>query len=205
MKIIGKPKIKYYVIHHTAVSRFKSPTQLHQVNNYHRTKDWGGGWTQTNPSSLGWWVGYNFFTDSDGKTTQTRAIGEETIAQKGMNCDVPERCLAISHCLSGNFLNEQPSQAQEARVIFGLAQAMIHFPSIQLKQHKDIQPSRTCACLDPKTLVRWQKQAFKLSKLMQKGKKLDISGVLTIDLVQELMKRDDWAKVLITELQKKSR
>ena len=122
-----------------------------------------------------------------------------------MNCDVPERCLAISHCLAGNFLKEKPSQAQEARVIFGLAEAMIKFPDIQLKQHKDIQPGRTCACLSQETLVRWQKQAFELSKKFKKGKKLDISGVLTIDLVQELMKRRDWATVLISELQKNER
>lgn len=48
-------------------------------------------------STLGFYGGYNFFISADGKTTQFRAIGEETAAQKGRNWDV------ISICLAGNF------------------------------------------------------------------------------------------------------
>ena len=50
-------------------------------------------------SSLGRFGGYNFFIDKDGKVTQFRAIGEETMAQKGYNQDG----FVISICLAGNF------------------------------------------------------------------------------------------------------
>ena len=43
LKIKGNPDIKLYVVHNTAVSRKDVPLQLDMVNDFHRTKDWGGG------------------------------------------------------------------------------------------------------------------------------------------------------------------
>jgi len=60
-------------------------------------------------SQLGMYGGYNFFIEADGKVTQFRKIGEETMAQKGYNTDT------ISICLAGNFTKgvENPTIQQE--------------------------------------------------------------------------------------------
>jgi len=63
-------------------------------------------------SSLGYYGGYNFYIESNGKYTQFRAVGEETAAQIGYNFNT------VSICMAGNFLEkngvkvEQPTQAQ---------------------------------------------------------------------------------------------
>ncbi len=62
-------------------------------------------------SSLGYFSGYNFFIDFQGNITQFRAIGEETMAQKGYNFDGK----VISICLAGNFTKgiDMPTKEQE--------------------------------------------------------------------------------------------
>ena len=47
-------------------------------------------------SILNRWGGYNLFYEKNGKRTQFRAIGEETMAQRGNNFDT------ISMCFAGN-------------------------------------------------------------------------------------------------------
>ena len=155
LKYKGTPNITTIVLHHSAVSRATQPLQFDAVNNYHRTKDWGGGWKQTSPSELGFWVGYNFFCESTGKRTQTRLIGEETIANKGMNCDVPSRCTAISYCMAGNFAVEKPTQHQVNDFIAFIREVQEKYPEVVLKQHKDVQPGRTCAALTNDEIQKW--------------------------------------------------
>ena len=142
--MIEKPNIQVYVVHHTAVSLGKAPTQLYAVNRYHRDKDWGGGWKQKQPSSLGWWVGYNYFIDGDGELTKCREIGEETLAQTGLNCDTEERCTAVSICLAGNFNNDLPNAKQRATLRKLISELEEKYPGIRTKFHRDVQANRTC-------------------------------------------------------------
>lgn len=136
-------RFEYIAIHHTAVSREKQKVQLWAVNRYHQEKDWDSGedcWYQGEPSSLGWWVGYNYFIEVDGTLTQCRMEGEETIAQTGHNCDVPERCDTISICLAGDFNIELPNQKQ----VKTLRRFINDMPYSEVVFHRDLQANRTC-------------------------------------------------------------
>ena len=85
--MVEKPDIKYYAVHNSAVSRSVQPLQRDIINQYHKDK-----WSSL--SSLGWYIGYNRYTEPDGTRTECRAIGEETLANVGHNCDVasPGQC-----------------------------------------------------------------------------------------------------------------
>ena len=129
--------MRYIAIHHTAVSARTTPYQLWAVNNYHKSK-----WNMV--SSLGWYVGYNYFIDKSGITTQTRSHTEETMANKGHNCDVPERCDTISICMSGDFNIETPSEAQIASLRRIIDRLQVMYPDAEIVGHRDIQRNRTC-------------------------------------------------------------
>lgn len=134
MHVVGHPNIDKLALHHTAVSR--TNTQLDAVNRYHKNK-WGMR------SQLGWYVGYNFFCDIDGTITQTRTIGEETVANRGHNCDVDARCDTVSFCFAGNFNKELPSDAQIEAFKRWYKQFSNTFEA-QVVGHRDIQDNRTC-------------------------------------------------------------
>lgn len=143
--IKGSPNIKYYVVHNTALSRKVAPQQLKQTDDYHRTKDWGGGWRQPGPSELGWYVGYNKFTEPNGDTTQCRKVGEETIAQRGHNCSGTHDCDAISHAFAGFFRVEGMTSMQIDELKKGYWEAKAIWPDMIIVQHSDVQSGRTCA------------------------------------------------------------
>jgi len=67
---------------------------LSRLNQAHAARDF-------NESFLGYFVGYNFLVCPDGMIIQTRAIGEETCAQKGHNFDT------VSICILGNFTTQE--------------------------------------------------------------------------------------------------
>ena len=92
-------EVKYAVLHHSQVRASFRPRQLYMVNDYHKKK-FGS------KSSLGWWVGYNWFCDVDGTLTQTRLVGERTAAQQRHNLD------SDSICLAGDFNIDLPTEAQ---------------------------------------------------------------------------------------------
>lgn len=89
-------------------------------------------------SSLGWWGGYNFFIDKDGKITQFRGIGEETAAQKGYNFGG----VAISVCLAGNFSRgvDRPTHLQIAAV----KNLILSLPPAKIVPHRFLQLSTEC-------------------------------------------------------------
>ena len=147
--------IKYRTLHETSVER--SGPQLLAVNNYHRYKNWGTvaePWYQKAPSKLGWWVGYNGFIDVDGKFTQTRFIGEETLAATGHNCDAEERCDAVHFCCALSGDNETLNEAQKktlrdlyaGKIPLKTTIALYHFDITKCedKFHRELQAARTC-------------------------------------------------------------
>lgn len=129
--------MKNIAIHHTAVKNSGTP-QLYAVNRYHQ-----GKWNMK--SCLGWYVGYNYFIDTDGTVTQTRSWNEETIANVGHNCDAPERCDTISICLADNY-NETPVIDYKQYHAFTdlIRDIKKHYPEIKVVGHRDLQTGRTC-------------------------------------------------------------
>lgn len=87
----------YAVLHHTGDT---SPLpQLKKVNDYHKLR-----WDFI--STLGWYVGYHYFIERNGVTTQTRANSEEGAHTKGHNLE------SVGIALAGNFDIDAPSEAQ---------------------------------------------------------------------------------------------
>lgn len=148
IKYKGNPAITTVVLHHTAVSRATQPLQLDSVNTYHKQK-----WNDV--SELGYYTGYNFFVEPTGARTQCRLVGEETIAQVGNNCDVPERCGMVSYCMAGNFAAEKPTQHQVNDFVEFVAEVRKRYPNAVVKQHKDVQANRTCAELSDAEIASW--------------------------------------------------
>lgn len=144
----GKPAITTIVLHHTAVSRALQALQGDVVNNHHKNK-----WNMR--SELGFYTGYNFFCEQTGERTQTRKIGEETIAQVGNNCDVPSRCGMISYCMAGDFRKEKPTKFQVADFVEFVEEVRAIYPDVIIKQHKDVQAGRTCASLHASEIESW--------------------------------------------------
>lgn len=128
---------KFIAIHHTAVKNADTP-QLWAVNRYHK-----GKWNMK--SRLGWYVGYNYFIDTDGTVTQTRAWSEEQIAQVGNNCDAPERCTTISICLADNYNESHWVRTEQNDALLKLIKEIkVHYPDLEVVGHRDLQKNRTC-------------------------------------------------------------
>lgn len=144
----NNPQITTIVLHNTAASHKVQQLQLQTVDNYHKQK-WGM------KSELGYYVGYNFFCEPTGGRTQTRLVGEETIAQIGNNCDVPSRCGMISYCMAGYFAVEKPTVLQVQDFVAFVREVQTKFPDVKIKQHKDVYPGRTCAELSDAEIQAW--------------------------------------------------
>src|SRR3990167_10283406 len=113
MNIIYAPNYKkenttYVCVHHTGglANNPLASTKLFTADTIDKAHQ--ARWNYK--SSLGYFGGYNFFIDAWGNITQFRAIGEETMAQKGFNFSGE----AISICLAGNFTKgvDTPSELQ---------------------------------------------------------------------------------------------
>lgn len=127
-KNIKMEKLKYIIVHHTAVSYKKNPDQFNATNKYHKEK-----WNFK--SSLGYYVGYNYEISALGKITQARADGEETAACVGHNKD------SIHIALDGNFDIEYPTNDQ-VRALTNLIREKMAVHSIRIV---DIIPHRKFA------------------------------------------------------------
>ena len=85
---------KYIIIHHGA-----GQLNFEQVNEYHKNK-WGFR------SSLGYYIGYQYFISYSGRVYQGRADNEEGAHTIGYNKQ------SIGICLQGNMDIEEPTLAQ---------------------------------------------------------------------------------------------
>ena len=95
-------KVKFLMLHHSAVSHQKNSDQFKANNNYHKAK-----WNFK--SALGYYLGYNYEISAKGRVRQARKNGEQTAAcyQNQMNNG---KCIHV--CLDGNFDIEKPKPAQ---------------------------------------------------------------------------------------------
>jgi len=124
---------KFIVLHHTLTPR--DFTSFEAVNNYHKNK-----WDLK--SSLGFYIGYHYFIDGQGKIWQGRADWEEGAhcKERGRNRD------SIGVCLAGNFDQEMPSAQQLTALKKILKQLMVRhgLPEARLKFHRDYAPHKSC-------------------------------------------------------------
>lgn len=102
-------KPQYLIVHHTGGSNANptADTSHHTfevVNQYHR-----GLWNFR--SSLGHYIGYQYFIEKNGKVTQGRADSDE-----GAHCIGKNRS-SIGICLAGNFDVTLPTKAQEEALV----------------------------------------------------------------------------------------
>lgn len=87
------------IVHHTASGG--TYPQFKAVNEYHKTRNF-------EISSLGFYVGYHWFIEKDGKLIRAR-----NDADKGQHTS-GENLTSIGICLAGNFDFEYPTHAQVA-------------------------------------------------------------------------------------------
>ena len=111
------------IVHHTA-DAFGGP-QLDRVNHAHKLREFPY-------SALGWYVGYHYLIEKNGKIMQTRRddeIGAHTI---GANAT------SIGIALAGNFSKEHPTPEQERSLAELLGQLVDTYkiPSIRIIPHR---------------------------------------------------------------------
>lgn len=87
------------VWHHSADA--SAGAQLAKIDAYHKTRDFP-------KSSLGFYVGYHYLIENDGRTIQTRKETELGAHDTGENLN------SIGICLAGNFNLKYPTEAQAA-------------------------------------------------------------------------------------------
>jgi len=182
-------KLKYLVLHHTS-SYSTGASQLQAVNEYHQVKNWGTTkhpWYQPKPSSLGYYVVYTYFMDARGKITQTRARGEEQLAQKGYNTG------SESMCLQGDFNAQMPTQAQIDSLRAFIIEEVKQY-GVVLKLHKELQKNRTCPGY---FCSRKFLETVVLKTKVQTSDKVDKEKAKKI---AELMKQLEEAKSLLAKL-----
>lgn len=126
-------KIKFLMVHHSAVSHQKNPDQFKANNNYHKAK-----WHFK--SALGYYLGYNYEISAKSKVRQARKDGEQTAAcyQNQMN---DGRCIHI--CLDGNF-NTEKTTPQQIYALRDLLRRLVKKYGIDKNNiifHKDYAPT----------------------------------------------------------------
>jgi len=119
-------KPSYIIIHHSGVNSFFN--QLTPINRYHKSKEFP-------LSRSGWYVGYHYLIEKDGRTIQTRdidEIGAHTLGGWNMK--------SIGVCLVGNFHKSVPNKKQLAAL-----NSIIIQHSLPYIFHKEADYGRTCA------------------------------------------------------------
>lgn len=175
--------MKYIGLHHSAVAN-TGRHQIYAVERYHK-----GKWSMK--SERGWHVAYNYFCDVDGTRTHTRNIGEETMAQVGNNCDVPQRCTTISYCMAGNFNTGYPVAKQRKDFENFVLEMKAIYPKIKVLGHRELQKNRTCP-----------------GNKIEKPFYDHYNNLVANDLVDEEKQREilqsqlDYIKVLLAKIQK---
>ncbi|MES2224177.1 MAG: peptidoglycan recognition family protein [Patescibacteria group bacterium] len=121
---------KYLIIHHTggtdADPKFDTSNQSFEVvNEYHRQK-----WDFK--SSLGFYLGYQYFIDKNGKVTQGRADSDEGAHTIGKNLE------SIGICMAGNFDVTMPTtlQIQALKTLIKNKMALYSIPLSNVVPHR---------------------------------------------------------------------
>lgn len=129
------------IVHHTGGTDAdpladSSSHSFELVNQYHKENP---NVNLGYPSSLGFYIGYHYFIDKNGKVTQGRADTDEGAHTKGMNLK------SLGICLAGNFDRTLPTKAQETALTALLKQKMTAYsiPASKVLPHRHYA-SKTC-------------------------------------------------------------
>lgn len=88
-------------------------------------------------SSRGYWVGYHYVIEKDGKVTQTREHNEEGAHVIGMNSK------SIGVCFAGNFDLTLPTEAQMKTWYWLYGELLKQYPNIPTYPHRKYA-TKTC-------------------------------------------------------------
>jgi len=140
-------KTKYFVVHHfggTQASQFASTIRVSvdDIEAGHTQRFGYDFYSQIiNPKTgKGWRIGYNGIIFPD-RFVQTRAIGEETAAQRGYNFDG----VAVSFCIAGNFTSDGEGSTVDKMTDFQLQ---------TLRELKEIFPQVALANVVPHRVLQ---------------------------------------------------
>lgn len=167
---------KYLIVHHTGGSDANplldtSNHTFEQVNEYHRVK-----WNFR--SSLGYYLGYQYFIDKHGRLTQARADTEPGAHTIGANNS------SIGICLAGNFDATMPTDAQ-FRVLQGLLKGKMRQFGITVENivpHRRFQPK---TCYGSKLSDDWAQTLVKRDLLAE----LEVALGQATSLIQQLKRQ----------------
>ena len=120
--------MRQWIIHHSGISRKVLYSQTNSINNYHRQL-----WEMK--SQLGFYGGYQYTIEPNGKIVQFRKEHEEGMHTLKHNVGY------IAVCLQGNFLVEMPTEAQ-IKALRGMIRR-----DDKIYRHCDLQAERICPCL----------------------------------------------------------
>lgn len=137
---------QYIFIHHTAVSYKKNPDQWRATDAYHRTKNWGTKKKPIyikEPSSLGYYGGYNYEVAADGSIKQFRQDGETTVAQYQQTMNDGR---ALSICLDMNGDIEWPTRQQRDKVkeMLEIKMKSYNISKENIRCHRSVATYKSC-------------------------------------------------------------
>lgn len=168
--------VMYLVCHHTGGSDANplldtSQHTFEQVNEYHRLK-----WNFK--SSLGYYIGYQYYIDKNGKVTQGRADTEEGAHTIGANNS------SIGICLAGNFDATDPSDAQIRSLQALLKKKMIQYsvPLFNIVPHRKFQQK---TCYGNKLSDDWAQSLVRRDLLAE----MEVTASRLVDLISQLKKQ----------------
>ncbi|MCK5117869.1 MAG: N-acetylmuramoyl-L-alanine amidase [Candidatus Aegiribacteria sp.] len=146
-------KIKYLILHHSAISYNKNPDQLKAINAYHE-KRWNS------KGSLGYYIGYHYVINKVGKITRTRSrsdVGIHCRAQ-GMNYK------SLGIMCEGNFDIELPTKKQEESLTKLLKELRIMYSNVKIAYHRNFYNTH---CPGLKISDDWAKNLISNNKTME--------------------------------------
>lgn len=132
------------IVHHSAFAQ--TGDQLQEINEWHRERGFP-------KSSFGFYVGYHYLVNKDGKVTHTRADDEEGAHTKGINFE------SIGICLEGNFDEELPTEEQKS----SLGKLLVELCQKYKLDVTDIYPHRAfknTACYGSKLDDSWARVLY---------------------------------------------
>lgn len=131
------------VVHHSGIVSLSRQPQLDEINLYHKSLDFP-------QSSLGYWVGYGYVIEEDGRVIQTRRDDETQAHTKGYN----ENSIGI--CVVGDFNTHTPTpeQMQSLKALLNeLCQKYSILP-VNVSGHKNFRLTSCPGKLLPDSLIR---------------------------------------------------
>lgn len=125
---------KNIIVHHTASVATPGKLQFEAVNRYHRDKDWGGG-ARSPKSTLGYYITYHYFIDTDGRLIQCAKDTELRWHAGARNIDSIGICLAGQFDDGGNTI-PTPQQTETLRALLKRKCAELKIPVERIYPHR---------------------------------------------------------------------